>query len=433
MGFTNALWRQIDHLRWWMILVLAIGIRLTFVYYLYFIYITPGGGRLSLGGLSDTTYHYGALQLLQGSIATGYFAYHAPLMAMLIAVVYALFGVDAIYLVVVVQAIFSAATCLFAWSAAKTLGLDDRLGKTAALLLALDLSSIGVSLVIGAEVVSNFFIAWMLLFLARLLLRGQLRDALACGAALVLAALARPNAVYFAAPAALAILLLSPRRWVNAALFGVICVLGMLPWFFRNYVYHRAFTFSTVGNFNLLFYRAASVEFWATASPVEEIQSRLAFELDRRLDLVKKDEVYNASSIWRHLALDDDPRADRVMRDMALEIFLAHPKDLAISLSVALVKVLSYSEAFNPIPVFKWLNVLWNGILYLLAIMGGVFMLLKRQWIWLAVTALPIAYFIAVPTIAGGIQDTRSATSVTICFVLMAVYGIVEVKTRRVL
>ena len=156
MGFTNALWRQIDHLRWWMILVLAIGIRLTFVYYLYSIYITPGGGRLSLGGLSDTTYHYGALQLLQGSIATGYFAYHAPLMAMLIAVVYALFGVDAIYLVVVVQAIFSAATCLFAWSAAKTLGLDDRLGKTAALLLALDLSSIGVKLVIGAEVVSNF-------------------------------------------------------------------------------------------------------------------------------------------------------------------------------------------------------------------------------------------------------------------------------------
>lgn len=121
------------------------------------------------------------------------------------------------------------------------------------------------------------------------------------------------------------------------------------------------------------------------------------------------------------------------MRDMALEIFMAHPKDLAISLTVALVKVLSYSDILNVMPVFKWLNVLWNIVLYLLAIMGGVLMLLKRQWIWLAVTALPIAYFIAVPTVAGGIQDTRSATSVTICFVLMAVYGIVEVKTRRVL
>lgn len=298
MGFTNALWRQMDRLRWWMILVLAIGIRLAFIYYLYFIYITPGGGRLSLGGMSDTTYHYGALQLLQGSIATGYFAYHAPLMSMLVAVVYAFFGVDAIYTAVVAQVIFSAATCLFAMAMAKAFGLDDRLGKMASLLMALDLSSIGVSLAIGAEVLSNFFIAWTLLFLARLLLKGRLRDALACGAAVVLAALARPNAVYFAAPAALAIFLLSPRRWVNAALFGVICVLGMLPWFFRNYVYHHAFTFSTVGNFNLLFYRAASVEYWATGKPVEEIQARLAYELDRRLDLVKKDEEYNASSIY---------------------------------------------------------------------------------------------------------------------------------------
>jgi hypothetical protein len=119
------------------------------------------------------------------------------------------------------------------------------------------------------------------------------------------------------------------------------------------------------------------------------------------------------------------------MRDMALEIFLAHPKGLLISLTAALVKILAFSEVFNIVPVLKGLNVLWNVVIYLLAIMGGVVMLVKRQWIWLAVTALPITYFIAVPTIAGGIQDTRSATGVTICFVLMAVYGSKEIWQQR--
>jgi 4-amino-4-deoxy-L-arabinose transferase-like glycosyltransferase len=352
-------------------------------------------------------------------------------MGMFIALIYTFFGIGQVYAVNVAQIIVSAATCLVPYAMTQALAEDKRFGKIVSLLMVFDLSAIGVSIGIGAEVLSNFFVASTLLFLARLLKHNRRRDALACGAAVVLAALARPNAVYFVPIVAVIIFGLSSKRWINVTLFLLVCVVGLTPWFFRNYLYHRVFTFSTVANLNLLFYRGTSVEYWATGKPVEEIQAQLAYELDRRLNVVKPDEVYTASSIWRHMALDEDPAADRVMREMALEIFIAHPQAFIVSLSVALLKVLGYSEAFNILPFFRSLNIFWNLVVYSLGLLGSVILFRKKQWRWLALTVVPTAYFIAVPTIAGGIQDTRSATSVTICFALLAVYGMREIWRWR--
>lgn len=428
---VKNLFLKLEHLPSVAIFLLALSVRLAFFYVVYFVYFTPGGLRLTPGLGGDPTYHYGALQLLQGSIATGYFAYRPPLMSMFIAVIYLFSGVGDLYTVTLAQVIVSAVTCLLPIAFAQTLGESKKFGKLAALMMALDLSSVGVSLTPGAEVLSNFFVAVALIFLARLFLRERFRDVLASGAALALAALARPNALYFSVLMAVIIFILLRRRWQATTVFLVVCVLCLLPWFARNYLYHRVFTFSTVANLNLLFYRGTSVEYWATGKPVEEIQARLAYELDRRLNVVKPDEIYTASSIWRHMSLDEDPTADRVMREMALEIFVAHPQALVVSLAAAFLKVVGYSEAFNILPVFKWLNILWNFTIYVLGIWGSVELLRKKQWHWLALTSVPIVYFIAVPTIAGGIQDTRSATSVTICFALLAVYGARELWRWR--
>ena len=44
---------------------------------------------------------------------------------------------------------------------------------------------------------------------------------------------------------------------------------------------------------------------------------------------------------------------------------------------------------------------------------------------WMSVTAVPTLYFLLVPLISGGIQDTKARTAITVCLAIMAAYGAV--------
>ncbi len=386
---------------------------------------------------------------------------------MFIAAVYSLFGVNPL-LAVFAQTFISAPICLFAYHLAKELGAEKRIQLVAALLAAVDPASISVGLTLVAETLSNFFVALSLIFLVRLLksscharesgnpvgfglldsrLRGSdgvppkgnshenklqgrpasqglpLLDAAACAACVVLAALARPNAIYFFGVVALVILAFASRRLAKVGVFVCLFAIGVLPWYFRNYAYANTFTFATTSDFNLFFYKAVSVEQWATGKSPLRIEAEFAYQLEQRLGIARSFESYDENSIWPYL-VPADTRAYRLMREMAWEVYLAHPLVYLFLIPVTLVKLLGLSGSLNALNVVTGATLVFNLALYTAALMGCLIVWQKKLWIWLFVTLVPIIYFLLVPAVTGGVQDTRARTSVTICFVILAAIGL---------
>lgn len=409
---------------------LALFLRWSAFYFYYFVFKTPGGAPPD--PTATEVYDLLARGLLDGAgLSSWLFAYRPPLAPMFIALTYLITGLTSPLVAAFAQTFVSAPICLLAYQLAKELGADESSQKVAALFTAVDPASIGIGLILMAETLSNFFIAVALIFLARLLKRHQARDAVACAAGIILASLARPNAIYFAVVIALVVIAFAPRRLVVAGVFLGVFVLGVAPWYLRNYSYHNLFTFATNGNFNLLFYKAVSVEHWATGKTVNAIQADFAYELDRRLGVAGSRDTYNYNSIWRQL-VPADPRADSLMREMAVEVYLAHPVAYVAIIPISLVKLLAFTNTFAAIarPLI-WIEAAFNLAFYSLAALGCLVLWRKRLWLWLAVTAIPALYFLAIPLITGGIQDTRARTNFTVCLAILAAEGLRQLQERR--
>ncbi len=414
----------------WTILGLAFLIRWIAFYFYYFVFKTPGG--TSPDPTATEVYELLARELVNGrGLASWLFAYRPPLESMFIALTYLVTGSRSPLVAAFAQTFVSAPVCLFAYEIAKELGADETSQKLAALLTAIDPASIGIGLILMAETLSNFFIAITLVFLVRLLKTYRWRDAAACAAGIILAALARPNAIYFAVVVVVMLVAFAPRRAVVAGVFLGTFILGVAPWYVRNYAYHHLSTFATTGNFNLLFYKAVSVEHWATGKTAEAVQTEFAYELDKRLGVAGPRETYDDESMWRQL-VPTDPRADRLMRDMAIEVYLAHPVAYILVMPVSLVKLLGFSNVLTTTGApFLWTEAAFNLLFYSLAALGCIGLWRKRSWLWLAVTLLPSLYFLAVPLMTGGVQDTRARTNFTVCLAILAAEGIRTVRERH--
>lgn len=406
----------------WAIFGLALAVRWAVVYLYYFVYKTPGG--IAPSPASGEVYEILALQLLGGrGFASSMFAYRPPLEPMLIALVYGLTGGAHPLLAVLAQTVISSAVCLAAYRIALDMALGETSARIAALIIALDPASLANSVTFAAETVSNLFLALSLLFLVRLVTSQKLLDAAACGAATALAALARPNAIYFSVVAAAIVVLLAQRRWIKVGLYLCAFAAGVLPWYVRNYAYNNLFTFATTGSFNLLFYTGVAVESAATGRAPTEVQAELAYELDRRLGDAEPPETYDYQAIWHHL-VPSNPNADRVMRDMALEIYSRRPLTYVVVMLKQLVKLLAFSDLYESFGVAKWLELGANILLYIFAARGVIYFYREKLWLPFWVTVLPSGYFLAVPMIAGGVQDTRARTNITVTLAIMAAAAI---------
>lgn len=402
------------------VFILAIVVRWLAFFAYYFIYRTPGG-IAPLPEAGDV-YQLLALRILGGDrFAFSSFAYRPPLNPLISALVYLVFSTQNSVLAVFVQAtLLSAPVCLIAYALGIALGLERRAALFSAWITALDPASIGYSLPLQAETTSNLFIAFALLFLARLLKNHNWRDTVACGGSLALASLARPNAIYFVVPILLLLVIVRIRSIFGKSLVLVfVFAIGVLPWYIRNYLYTGQFTFATTGSFNLLFYRGVSVEHAATGKSIAEIETEFAYDLERRLGVAGPRESYDRYAIWRQL-VPSDPRANSAMLEMAFEIYREHPFAFLAIIPKQLVKLLALTDIYAVLGNARWLELIFNGVLYSASAIGVWDLIRRRQWLVLAVTLVPIIYFIGVPLIAGGIQDTCARTNVTVCFAILA-------------
>lgn len=408
------------------VLVLALALRWAAYAYFFFIYKTPGGLHLSPQADEARPYDILAGMLLNGSgLAPDLFDYRPPLQPFFIAAVYWLTGSEQPLVAAFAQTIVSATISLIGYALARQLGAPLAVRRLTALLIALDPASILMSIMLMAETLSNFCFAFCLLHLARLLTGRKLRDALASGGWLGLATLARPTPVYFIVVVLFVLAWLLPRWWRYAAAMGGVLAALVLPWYSRNYLYNNVFTLSTVGDFNLLFYRAAGVEYWATDESPDEVRIRLAYELDRRMGVAGPPETYDRLTFWENLA-PSDPRRISMMRSMALEIFLAHPLIYVGLIPAGLFNMFAFVNWSRHL---RYVELPLNLAFYLLAIAGGRLAWRRRDWPWLTLTLLPIVYFVSVTMIVQTTGlDTRARTVFAPCLALLAAEALVSVR-----
>ncbi len=211
-----------------------------------------------------------------------------------------------------------------------------------------------------------------------------------------------------------------------------VFALGVLPWYVRNQVYQNIFTFSTVGNFDLLFYGAVSVKRWATGASPQALEEQFSYELDRRLGRAQAREQYDYSSKWKFLVADD-PQVNAEITRMALEVFREHPLAYIATAPLPLIKMYAFTKYISPFRPVHYLEMLFNIAFYTLALCGIIWAWLRHEHVVLAATIIPTAYFSVIPLLSGSGSgmDTRARTPFTFCLAILAAQGGMWLWERR--
>ncbi|MYD10612.1 MAG: hypothetical protein F4X02_11295 [Chloroflexi bacterium] len=244
------------------------------------------------------------------------------------------------------------------------------------------------------------------------------------GGLIALSALARPAAYLLWIPMALWIAIARPRwRLIAAATLALAGLLGAGLWINHNAMTYGHRSFSTIGNYNLLYYRAASVMHQATGEDITDVYAELA----RRVEAEAGNDATEITAMQRHTHYARTTELQAAMTKTAIEIMLRNPVQYVATLPVGLLRVLL--QVSGPL---NWIGLLWNAVL--LAAVGVGLGKLARQshWADMAFLLLPCGYFIAGTLLVqtSGI-DTRARVMVTPLLAIMAAQGLMYLLNRR--
>ena len=203
-----------------------------------------------------------------------------------------------------------------------------------------------------------------------------------------------------------------------------VFAVGVLPWYVRNQVYHNVFRFSTVGNFNLLFYGAVSVKHWATGESPQELEAQFSYDLDRRLGRAEARDNYDYSSKWKFIVADD-PQVNAEITRMALEVFREHPLAYIATSPRRLAKMYAFTNDLAKFGPARWLEIVFNLAFYALSLCGIIWAWLNHERVLLTSTLIPIIYFSVILLFSGSgsAMDTRARTPFAFCLAILAVRG----------
>jgi len=320
--------------------------------------------------------------------------------------------------VIVINMILACAIVPMTYALARALGLSARLSLAAAFFVAIDLTSIKYSGVLLAEPLANLLLVAAFVSLGlQQRAEGRRQVALAallCSVFTALSALTRPAGFLVWIPMALWTFM-SRERLRELAVLGVIvpAALVVVLWSAHNLAYFGNFTFSTIGTFNLVYYRAASVHHVAHGRPgIALTYVELARRIEERLGS-------DASDIdqWRRYH-HRTPNATQAaaMTDVALEVFASHPLEYLLTIPAGLFRTLVWLGNGG-----LWLGVVWNLALLSACALGARELWLRRNWSMLAFLILPCLYFITGTMLvqSSGI-DSRARVMVTPLMAVLA-------------
>ena len=314
---------------------------------------------------------------------------------------------------------------------ARQLRLPQQLALLAALLVALDPTSIKYSGILLAEPLANLLLAAA--FVALLALqRTQTRSTtltwgLAAGALIALSALTRPSAYLLWLPLAAWVI---GARWTKglrllaALALAAPNLLGIGLWQSHNARVFDNGSFTSIGAFNLLYYRAAAALHLAQGrQDIDAVKVSLARRVEERLG----NDADDIAEEWRirHRALTAPGEA--AMRDVALDVITRHPAEFVLAALVGAHQSLIEVWGALAIP-----GAVWNIALLIAAAFGLWSLFCQRRWLEAMFLLLPPLYFLSgTVVVCTTCMDTRARVMITPLLAIMAAYGIVHLLNRR--
>lgn len=407
--------------RRWLLLVfaLAVAVRLALIAVQY----TNDLARFQSGDY--TLYRIGGEHICaQRNTTNSLFLLRPPLFPLLVC----LLGVND-WAVLLANAVIGAALAPLTVILARQLRLGPRPALAAGIVVALDPASVAYSAWLGAEPLANVTLILMIVALLQGALYSGGRRALgwgaAAGLALALSVLSRP-APYLIWTGLSVWLILAYRRWAVVAVYALASVVGIGAWVVHNAIEFDNPTVSSVAAYSMLYYRAASVENWATDDDMTTIYINLARRVEERLGR----DTSRVSEITRHTHYSGPSELTDAMMATAVETFIDHPIAYVLTIPIGLARMYGYT---NILPV--WLTAVeipWNGLLLAGTAAGLWLAFRRREWLLFWAALLFVGYF-TVGTIVAQTSglDTRMRTMLAPFMAAATVYAIDIWLARR--
>ena len=370
-------------------------------------------------------YRMGAEAILSGDLTftNDLFLMRPPLYPLLVAAL----GLEPL-LIIAVNILFGTVIIPLSYLLARKLCMSYRLALIAGLIVAVDPTSIKYSGVLVAEPLANMLLALAFISLA---MAAQMHRrapfmlwAALAGAFIAFSALTRPAAYLFSIP--MGLWLAFARRQGRVLATCALLVFGFGgAWLWMNHnaaaFGHR--TFSTVGNFTMLYYRAASVLHQATGQEIDEVYAELARRVEARLG----NDTADISAQKRHEHYTGSPQLQSAMTDVAFGVFRDYPPYYLLTIPVGLYRMLIQVTGALLLP-----GIAWNLALLLAAAFGLWRLVREKSWAIAMLLTLPCFYFIAgTLLVCTSCVDTRGRTMITPLLAIMAAYGFMHLLNRR--
>jgi 4-amino-4-deoxy-L-arabinose transferase-like glycosyltransferase len=403
------------------ILVVAIGLRLPLFLNLYLIQgrdiaLTCGGDPGAYMGMAQHVYLY-------GNVSDTLFLPRAFLFPALAGILYHVTGQSPLA-IIFLNILINTLTCLAIYRLAQAVGLSSRLSLAAGLIAALYPAMISSSICYMTDALMAFFFALSLLLFARFLNRPNWLDLLLATATLDCANLTRSAMILL--PFLLVLFVIwRTRMWRYALVFLFVAMLPLGLLTFRNWYYGHIPTFSTQGQWMLLFMRATSSERRATGDDPGVIYARYIQEIERRLGHeVPPLESIPTERIWKYL--QPSPEEYAVISDMAIKENLRYPVWYVLNTFYGLYLILVKAPEVTLLPSLLS-DVLHFGFVVLACLGGWGFWKHGRRWALLfgSVALATIGLTIALET---AVVNTRHGLAGALVMFILAARGIEAVQ-----
>ncbi len=404
------------------IILLGLALRIAYTSAVY-------GPALNLDYPGDYwDYHIAAKQILAGDTAFSHsiFLVRPPIYPLIVAAL----NVNRPLLIMLNQ-LLALMIIPLTYRLARGLHLPHAFALLAALLVALDPTSIKYSGILLAEPLANLLLAAA--FVALLALRrvdtrsATIAWGLAAGGLIALSALTRPAAYLLWIPLGAWIVGARYRqglRGLAALALALPALLGIGLWQRHNWLAFENSGFTSIGSFNLLYYRAAiTLHIAQGRQDMDAVKLSLARQVEARLGV----EGASIADDWREKHRANTARGAAAMRDIAMEVILNHPAAFALATLAGAYQSLIEVWGALSIP-----GAIWNIALLIAAALGFYWFLRRRRWIDALFLLLPCAYFLSgTLLVCTTCMDTRARVMITPLLAVMAACGIMHMLNRR--
>jgi hypothetical protein len=325
--------------------------------------------------------------------------------------------------VLLVNAVLGAFVAPFTCILARRLRIPPIPAVLAGLIVALDPASVVYSSYLGAESLATLAMVLSVILLLQAVGATKRPIALAWAIAaaifLSLSALARPAAYLLWIVLALGVLLVYRQRWQVALLFSALSLVGVVGWIVYNGITFGNYTYSTIGVYNLLYYRAASVEHTATNKDIDSVYT----ELSTRVEKLLGHDTSNVDSGTRQGHYAATASVQNAMITVALDVFASHPASYLATIPVGIIRMYGWTEILP-----SWLRfpeLIWNALFVFGTALGLWYAYRQRQWLLFWLVLLVIVYYtggtLAVQT--SGL-DTRMRSMLTPFMAASSIYAL---------